>query len=321
MPQQTFSALPILLWIHTTVSAFFQFGFRLRTGIVRKTYHDVHTSDWLGPYNMILAPIEKHHQQYEEEGEETRLDKGGGGGKNHKTKDLYVSRYVNTPWTETQLQRPFASSAIFNFDSDILEDVVGTKAINATIIHAQKEWRGTPKTSRGVVHAATTAKFGSLREGRKTEAASDNDGSLGERSVSTPGGSNNDDPYSKYSRTCSHGDLRPILPRLEVEQTTHPSTDGKPPKTTYSMKLDYSMLSLPKKGIDDLYKWWPEMKNHLAPTFPLRGPCTYKNQCQNRKEKKRQQPSIVVFSIPCSPSDLLHSIAFPFLFCLFPLLP
>ena len=250
-----------------TVTAFFQFGFRLRTGIVRKTYHEIHTSDWLGPYNMILAPIEKHHhhhQQDEEESEEPRLDEGS---KSHTTKDLYVSRYVNTPWTDTELQRPFASSAIFNFDSSILEDVVGTKAINETILHAQKEWRGTPETSTG----ATVPKFGSLREvGRKTEAASDSDGGSS---------SNDDDPYSKYSRTCSHGDLRPILPRLEVEQTTHPSTDGNtPPKTTYAMKLDYSMLSLPKKGIDDLYKLWPEMKNHLAPKFPLRGPCTYKHQ-------------------------------------------
>lgn len=232
---------------------------------------------------MILAPIEKHHhQQYEEEGEETRLDKDRVN-KTHTQKDLYVSRYVNTPWTDTELQRPFASSAIFNFDSSILEDVVGTKAINETILHAQKEWRGTPKTSRGT----TAPKFGSIREvGRKAEAASDSDG----------GSSNDDDPYSKYSRTCSHGDLRPILPRLEVEQTTHPSTDDqKSPQTTYSMKLDYSMLSLPKKGIDDLYKWWPEMKNHLAPKFPLRGPCTYKKQMSEYKKRKEKPIDCSVF--------------------------
>jgi len=257
------------------VTAFFQFGFRLRTGIVRKSYHEVYTSDWLGPYNMILAPIEKHHHQ---DGNE-RVDEGkliGDGNHTkphtHDKKDLYVSRYVNTPWTATELQRPFASSAIFNFDSTILEEVVGTIAINSTI-YAQKEWRGTPKSSRGAILAAT-AKIAPLREGLKKEATDGGDVSFTDgASVS----SNNDDPYARYSKTCAHGDLRPILPKLEIERTTHIATENgiPPPKTTYSLKVDYPMLSLPEKRIDDLYKLWPTIKSHLGPKFPLQGPYCY----------------------------------------------
>jgi len=255
------------------VTAFFQFGFRLRTGIVRKSYHEVHTSDWLGPYNMILAPIEKHHQEKHETETETERMPGTG---NHDQKDLYVSRYVKTPWTATELQRPFAGSNIFNFDAGILEEVVGTTAINTTI-HAQRKWNGTPKTLEH--ENAATTRTASVREGRKAEAV--NDGN----SASISG--ENDDPYARYSKTCSHGDLRPILPRLEVTRTTHPSVgssssndgdgDGKSPNTTYSMKVDYPILSLPEGGIDDLYKLWPTLKRHLGPQFPLRGPYCYGN--------------------------------------------
>jgi hypothetical protein len=128
------------------VTAFFHFGFQLRTGIVRKEYHNVHTSDWVGPYNIIMAPIPDHpHHDDGEILEAADVSTQGGGNSTEPTvqKEIYVSRYVNTPWTETELQRPFASSGIFNFDAKILEDVAGTKAINETI-HIQKAWRGKP---------------------------------------------------------------------------------------------------------------------------------------------------------------------------------
>jgi hypothetical protein len=219
------------------VTAFFQFGFRLRTGIVKKTHHAVHTSDWLGPYNMILAPTRKDNLT-------THLG--------HDHKEVYVSRYVNTPWTEAELQRPFASSGIFNFDADILEDVVGLKAINETI-YTQKDWHRPPGT----------AHKNAVSVERKTEA------------LRGSGGPPSDDPYAKYSRTCNHGDLKPILPRLVVTKNTHTTEGDKPDGTDFSMRLDYSMLSLPKKGIDSLYNLWPTMKSHLGTHFPLRGPYCY----------------------------------------------
>lgn len=217
------------------VNLFFQFGFRLRTGIVKKTYHEVHTSDWVGPYQMMMAPIPKHHHL------ENNLTKG------HDEKDVYVSRYVTTPWTDIELQRP--KSGIFNFDASILEDVVGLKAINETILHHQKDW-GVPSRSSS-------------------------SGLFVERGLRGNGveGLANDDPYAKYSRTCAHGELRPILPKLVVVRTTKAQSGDKPPEHTFSMKLDYSMLSLPEKDTDDLYKLWPSMKSHLGGKFPLRGPC------------------------------------------------
>lgn len=223
---------------YTPVNVFFQFGFRLRTGIVKKTYHEVHTSDWVGPYQMMMAPIPKHHHL------ETNLTKG------HDEKDVYVSRYVTTPWTDVELQRP--KSGIFNLDASILEDVVGLKAINETILHHQKDW-GVPSRS----------------------SSSSSSGLLVERGLRGNGveGLANDDPYAKYSRTCAHGNLRPILPKLVVVRTTKAQSGDKPPEHTFSMKLDYSMLSLPEKDTDDLYKLWPSMKSHLGGKFPLRGPC------------------------------------------------
>ena len=220
-----------ILEMRIVVTAFFQFGFRLRTGIVTKTYHDAHTSDWVGPYNMILAPIEK-----------TGLDEDSGSNPlEDDQKNLFVSRYVNTPFTETALQRPFADSGIFNFDPEILEDVVGLKAINETI-HEQIQWRGTPKAERQ----------DSLLRGQAKD----------------------DDPYSKYARTCAHGDLRPILPRLEVVKITHPAKGENPPKHNFHMKVHYPILSVPENAADPLYKLWPTMKSHLSPQFPLKGPCT-----------------------------------------------
>ena len=201
------------------MTAFFQFGFRLREGIVKKSYHTINTSDWLGPYNLILAPIEKNHFQLTSASENVQHV--------HTTKELFVSRYVNTPWTSTQLQRPFTTASIFNFDETVLETVAGTIAINATI-HEQIKWRG----------------------------------------------GTNDDPYDRYSKTCAHGDLNPLLPRIQIEKTVTQKSAEAPSKTSYSMAVDYSMLSVPVHGIDDLYKKWPSFKRHLGDKFPLNGPCT-----------------------------------------------
>jgi len=254
--------------VHITVTAFFQFGFILRSGIVTKEYHRVHTSDWVGPYNMIMAPIENHH--VDDDDDDAEESSKVGKSSNHTDSVSFVSRYVNTPWTDMELQRPFASSAIFNFKSEVLEDVVGTKAINETI-HAQKEWLGSSPES--VLHNAEE-KISFLRQDRKAS-----DATLHKEQ---------NDPYAKHFKTCAHGDLSPILPRLEIKRTRHSHS-----KHTYSMKLDYSMLSLPVKANDKLYNEWPDMKRHLAPTFPVKGPCTSN---QNFNHELFQSQDFIFFS-------------------------
>ncbi len=182
-----------------------------------------------------MAPIEKQHEQ-DLDNSASQTDQ----------KELWVSRYVNTPHTKDQLQRPFPNSGIFNNDAKILEDVVGLKAINETI-HQQIHWRGTPKDGASVEMEERVLR-GSLR-------------------------AHSDDPYAKYAHTCSHGDLKPILPRLEVVRITHPPKGDTPPTHNYHLKVHYPMLSLPKP-VDPVYKLWPTMKGHLGPQFPLKGPCT-----------------------------------------------
>lgn len=222
--------------LFVAVNVFFQFGFRVRTGIVKKTYHEGKTSDWVGPFNIVMSQIPKHHS----------LDRNNTIAKGHDEKDVYVSRYVTTPWTDAELQRP--KSGIFNFDASILEEVVGLKAINETILHHQKDW-GVPSKSSS--SSSSSVSFDRSLRGNGLEELT------------------NDDPYARYSKTCAHGALRPILPKLVVVRTKK-ANESEP---TFSMKLDYSMLSLPEKDTDDMYNLWPSMKSHLGGQFPLRGPC------------------------------------------------
>eukprot|EP00536_Pseudo-nitzschia_multiseries_P010568 jgi/Psemu1/67488/estExt_Genemark1.C_3270027 len=337
------------------VTAFFQFGFQLREGIVRKTYHNLNTSDWIGPYNLIMAPIE-HKKNGGGDGDgdaelnaqysyashnnaELELHAHAAhAAHTHTTKKLFVSRYVRTPWTATELQRPFTTASIFNFDGDVLENIAGTEAINATI-HEQIRWRGGTKSRGGQSRGRDRGRDHQGRSRSRGRDRIDNTGSGGgsgendgennaarpsfsapvqrgrrehERGLSATAaletgglrgdpGSNDaaagaandsDDPYAKHAKSCAHGDLRPVLPRITMEQTTTTTkaavlhsdgndndNDNDPPETTttttYSMKIDYSMLSVPVQGIDDLYKKWPAMKSHLGEKFPVTGPYCY----------------------------------------------
>merc|ERR1711862_341224 len=72
---------------------------------------------------------------------------------------------------------------------------------------------------------------------------------------------------------CSRGDnVRPVLPKLVLERTTKSSSNA----ASYSMKLDYSILSIPEPN-SRLYKSWPSIRNHLRPTFPVEGPYCYED--------------------------------------------
>lgn len=175
----------------------------------------------------------------------------------------------------------------------MLESIAGTTAINATI-REQIHWRGGSNTNRqapstGRSSQATNEHDGVLWNGSLRGADSGRGGTgypYGYEPDSSGGGgssSSDDDPYAKYAKTCTHGDLRPVLPRIAVErttQTTPPGPDGRPPsksETAYSMTVDYSMLSVPVPGIDDLYKKWPSLKSHLGEKFPISGPYCYGN--------------------------------------------
>lgn len=284
--------------LNTIVTVFFQYGFRLRTGIVHKTYHNVNTDgNWLGPYNIILAPVEVENKvdnnKDEKDNEKEREDDEDEDNVDvvEKHQMIFVSRYVNTPWTKSQLQRPSYAN-IFESNPIILENVIGTKVINTTIQKVQKTWNDNDNGSNGNGHShssnhnhngndngnghssiATTQRQRQRRGLLRQEQGDD----------STTTANNDDDPYSKYIRNCDHGDIQPILPRLQLERTTSTTTattdaNAKTTQSTtasYSMSIDYSILSLPEKnGINnDLYKLWPIMKKHLGSTFPLYGPC------------------------------------------------
>jgi hypothetical protein len=311
--------------LNTIVTVFFQYGFRLRTGIVHKTYHNVNTDgNWLGPYNIILAPVEVENKvdnnkdekdnEKEREDEEEEEEEEEETEKEEKHQMIFVSRYVNTPWTKSQLQRPSYAN-IFESNPIILENVIGTKVINTTIQKVQKTWNDNDNGSNG--NGNDNGNGNGNCNGNDNDNGSNgnghshssnhnhngNDNGNGHSSIattqrrqrrgllrqeqgddSTTTANNDDDPYSKYIRNCDHGDIQPILPRLQLERTTSTttttSTDAnakttQSTTTSYSMSIDYSILSLPEKnGINnDLYKLWPIMKKHLGSTFPLYGPC------------------------------------------------
>mmetsp|Transcript_28823 Transcript_28823/g.33043 ORF Transcript_28823/g.33043 Transcript_28823/m.33043 type:complete len:523 (-) Transcript_28823:127-1695(-) len=256
------------------VTIFFQFGFRLRTGIIRKAYHNVNTGDdWLGPYNMILAPVVNSKTKNAKKNEESR--------------EVFVSRYVTTPWTESQLQYPSSTATIFEAnDATIVDTLIGLTAINTTILEAQKQWNGHhrlgSRPSR-VVGTTTENKVilqeeRNLRQ-RRLPQRQTNDQNHDQNHV-TAVNDDSGDPYAKQFHNCNFGDIHPQLPRLElVKRTITDTTTGGATNTSYSMRIDYSIVSVPEKGgiNKDLYKLWPSMKKHLGLTFPLMGPYCYGN--------------------------------------------
>jgi hypothetical protein len=72
-----------------------------------------------------------------------------------------------------------------------------------------------------------------------------------------------DDPYKAQLETCAHGDIHPILPRVELH---------KQHKSSVGLDLDFLLLSLPEANDrNSLYKVWPAVQKHL-PDFPVAGP-------------------------------------------------
>mmetsp|Transcript_62898 Transcript_62898/g.71201 ORF Transcript_62898/g.71201 Transcript_62898/m.71201 type:complete len:453 (+) Transcript_62898:132-1490(+) len=207
--------------------------------------------------------------------------------KNEESREVFVSRYVTTPWTQSQLQYPSSTATIFEAnDATIVDTVIGLTAINTTIQEAQKQWNGSHRHSSrpSRVVGTTTENNVLLQEERNLRQPSlqqqindhdhDHDNHVNDVNDDT------DDPYSKQFHNCAFGDIHPQLPRLEiVKRTTTDTTGTTNTNTSYSMRIDYSIVSVPEKGgpNNDLYKLWPSMKKHLGPTFPLMGPYCYGN--------------------------------------------
>ena len=231
--------------------------------------------NWLGPYNIILAKVDddKEEDNDDVEGEEVK----GNAEDETEEQAVFVSRYVNTPWTKSQLQRPFQNANIFESNSHILENLIGTKVINTTIQKVQKTWNG-PNHGHSKLNSGTgagaSASASSLatrqRQRRRRGLLLRQDDDFTVTDDDEDDKDNDTDPYSKYLQNCDHGDIQPILPRLQLKRTV-----DKASTISYSMSIDYSILSVPEKGgiNNDLYKLWPTMKKHLGATFPLYGPC------------------------------------------------
>ena len=179
---------------------------------------------------------------------------------------------MNTPWTKSQLQRPFQNANIFESNSHILENLIGTKVINTTIQKVQKTWNGHRNNNGKLNNGNSNGHTGTSTSTSTSSIATQRRGLLRQDDDSTTTTITNDanDPYSKYLQNCDHGDIQPILPRLQLKRTV-----DKASTISYSMSIDYSILSVPEKGgiNNDLYKLWPTMKKHLGTTFPLYGPC------------------------------------------------
>jgi hypothetical protein len=255
-------------FLSLSVTAFFQFGFQLRTGIAFKTYTFMNTSDWLGPYNLVMAPLPRSENleviRVAALGEAkattttttaaTTENTFGSSSVAKKYLQKFVSRYVITP-SSSQLQYPPEATVL---QPETFDRIVGMTAINQTI-HVQQSLR--PR----------------------------------------------EDPYALYRETCVKGDIPAgILPRIQLGMLTTTTTitddddDDIPrmaishdllslPSSTFRnvssssttteiamLRVDFSLLSLPDPK-SKLYNLWPTLQQHLGATFPLEGPYCYGN--------------------------------------------
>lgn len=116
------------IFLFLAVTAFFQFGFQLRTGIAFKTYTNMNTSDWLGPYNLVMAPMGENDEEDVDADFSTTMASTV-----HKHLQKYVSRYVTTP-SSSQIQYPPDATIL---SPETFDRMAGMTAINETI-HMQQ---------------------------------------------------------------------------------------------------------------------------------------------------------------------------------------
>mmetsp|Transcript_5732 Transcript_5732/g.13954 ORF Transcript_5732/g.13954 Transcript_5732/m.13954 type:complete len:547 (-) Transcript_5732:59-1699(-) len=233
--------------------AFFQFGVQLRTGIAWKSYIFSNTSDWLGPYNLVMAQDPKKttksrssstvedqvddEDHLVEDGRDlwtpssSQFDVEEQLQSNVSVQHRFHSRYVTTHSTLHELRRPVGSNII---TPEAFDTVAGPAAVNHTIFVQN----GKPMSSTG------------------------------------------QDPYAAYAGTCDHGDIQPILPQLQMRISTE-KTDPHHIRSVPHFQVEYSILSTPDKKQDKtLYNLWPSLKKHLGSEFPLTGPYCYGNDAK-----------------------------------------
>jgi len=88
-------------------------------------------------------------------------------------------------------------------------------------------------------------------------------------------GNADDDPYSKYLKTCSNGEVKPMLPSMEFEFVQN--DDGEDGTESINVKLNYKLLVVPKKT-DYVYKLFPMIQNRMNKAgygFTISGPYCY----------------------------------------------
>jgi hypothetical protein len=223
------------------VTAFFQFGFQLRTGIAFKTYTMVNTSDWLGPYNLVMAPMSKKEfgDEFVNQTNTSNSTDVANGSTVRKHLQKFVSRYVTTP-ASSQIQFPPDATI---FQPETFDRMAGMTAINQTIhmqqaLHSQQDPYAAFRETcvKGDIPAAILPRI-----------------ELGMMTID-----DDDTPRAKHH-----------LLSVEDESTTT--------KTEIAMlRVDFSILSLPDPK-SKLYKLWPSLKKHLGSQFPLEGPYCYGN--------------------------------------------
>ncbi|KAG7370835.1 hypothetical protein IV203_019405 [Nitzschia inconspicua] len=219
------------------VTAFFQFGFQLRTGIAYKTYTLMNTSDWLGPYNLVMAPLSRKEEYRHEENDamEASIITSDTTEPSPARKVLhkFVSRYVSTP-ASSQIQFPPDATIL---QPEIFDRMAGVTAINETI-HMQQSLK--PRQDPYADYRETCVK-GDIPAGILPRIQ------LGMLTTTTT-------------------DDSPVI----ASDFTNIQTD------IAMLRVDFSMLSVPDPK-SKLYKLWPSLKKHLGSEFPLQGPYCYGN--------------------------------------------
>jgi hypothetical protein len=224
--------------------AFLQFGFQLRTGIAFKSYTFMNTSDWLGPYNIIMAPTPPSNKSEEDQ---EAVDPDPSPKMKEQSLQKFVSRYVTTPASTNQLHYPSDATII---QQETFDRMVGLMAINETI-HLQRSLQP-GQDPFGSYHS--TCVKGDIPAGILPQIQ------LGLLTTTTTDGGEDADNGGSNGQTTNTKTLTRTTTKTEISM----------------FRVDFSMLSLPEPK-SKLYNLWPTLKKHLGSEFPIEGPYCYGN--------------------------------------------
>ena len=136
--------------------------------------------------------------------------------------------------------------------------------------------------------------------------------------------STKDDPYAPYLESCSHGNVQPMLPQLELEFVTTnrslPTTTTKAENLDIILKLKYKIMAVPTPD-EQTYRVLPQIQskfqgqgdyNIMSGPYcygddPLRGysfDLNFNTAIHSNSERQKEQPTFVqgcVDGYPCLP--------------------